>query len=119
MVKSAILIYICFLTRDYKSILPAYGYLYIITVLVSKDPWLLCPSDVATDLTADQSSIVLGSRWQHPRTNMKKLTVTPSYLRDTFPFPAGITRVTWTAISDSGEGESCFYYVIVNGRYCA
>ena len=75
----------------------------------------MCPIDRVEELEPDMSTVVLGYKWQLPRTNMKTVTVSPSNYDENYPFPVGKHRVTWIATSDSGRQKSCSFYVTVNG----
>jgi len=86
------------------------------TFTVYTDPWIACPIDRVEDLEPDKSTVVLGYKWQLPRTNMKNVTVSPSNYDENYPFPVGRHRVTWIGTSDSGTQKSCSFYVTVNGR---
>ncbi|XP_068674496.1 signal peptide, CUB and EGF-like domain-containing protein 1 [Montipora foliosa] len=83
-------------------------------VKVNKDPWIACPIDRVEELDSDKSTVVLGYKWQLPRTNMKNVTVSPSNYDENYPFPAGKHRVMWTGISDSGSLKSCSFHITVN-----
>ena len=83
---------------------------------VYTDPWIACPIDRVEELEPDKSTVVLGYKWQLPRTNMKIVTVSPSSYDENYPFPVGRHRVTWIGTSDSGTQKSCSFYVTVNGR---
>ena len=87
---------------------------FIFTVYT--DPWIACPIDRVEDLQPDQSTVVLGYKWQFPRTNMKNVTVMPSNYDENYPFPVGRHRVTWVGTSDSGTQKSCSFHVTVNGK---
>ena len=86
------------------------------TFTVYKDPWIACPIDRVEELEPDKSTVVLGYKWQLPRTNMKNVAVSPSNYDENYPFPVGRHRVTWIGTSDSGTQKSCSFYVTVNGR---
>jgi len=83
-------------------------------VRVYTDPWIACPIDRVEELEPDKSTVVLGYKWQLPRTNMKNVTVSPSNYDENYPFPVGRHRVTWIGTSDSGTQKSCSFYVTVN-----
>ena len=83
---------------------------------VYTDPWIVCPIDRVEELEPDKSTVVLGYKWQLPRTNMKNVTVSRSNYDENYPFPVGRHRVTWIGASDSGTQKSCSFYVTVNGR---
>ncbi|XP_048580608.1 uncharacterized protein LOC5507741 isoform X2 [Nematostella vectensis] len=83
-------------------------------VRVYNKPWISCPADIVVDLPATASTVTLGFKWKKPSTNMNQLTVLPSNLDENYPFPAGKTRVMWTATNPDGVSQSCFFYVIVN-----
>ena len=84
---------------------------------VNTDPWISCPIDRVEELEPDKSTVVLGFKWQLPRTNMKTVVVSPSNYDENYPFPVGRHRVTWIGISDSGTQKSCSFYVTVNGEF--
>ena len=86
------------------------------TFTVYKDPWIVCPIDRVEELEPDKSTVVLGYKWQLPRTNMKNVTVSPSNYDENYPFPVGRHLVTWIGTSDSGTQKSCSFYITVNGK---
>ena len=77
----------------------------------------MCPIDRVEELEPDKSTVVLGYKWQLPRTNMKTVTVSPSNYDENYPFPVGNHRVTWTGTSDSGTQISCSFHITVNGKH--
>ena len=83
---------------------------------VYTDPWIACPIDRVEELEPDKSTVVLGYKWQLPRTNMKHVTVSPSNYDENYPFPVGSHRVTWMGTSDSGTQISCSFHISVNGE---
>ena len=83
---------------------------------VYRRPWISCPADVSVDLPPSQGTYILGFKWVLPKSNMKNVAVSPSHLSESYPFPAGKTRVTWTATNDNGDLKMCYYYVTVNGQ---
>lgn len=83
-------------------------------VRVYKDPWIACPIDRVEELDPDKSTVVLGFKWQLPRTNMKNVKVSPSNYDENYPFPVGRHRVTWIGTSESGTQKSCSFHVTVN-----
>ncbi|KXJ15373.1 Sushi, von Willebrand factor type A, EGF and pentraxin domain-containing protein 1 [Exaiptasia diaphana] len=85
-------------------------------VRVYNQPWIQCPTDVVVQLPPSSNSFVLGYRWRPPKTNMKKVAVSPTNLNENYAFPAGKTRVKWTATNQDGVSKSCFYYVIVEDK---
>ncbi|XP_067053119.1 uncharacterized protein [Acropora muricata] len=82
-------------------------------VKVYKDPWIACPIERLEELEPHKATVVLGYKWQLPRTNMHNVTVSPSYYNKNYPFPVGNHRVTWTGISDTGAYKSCRFFVTV------
>lgn len=80
------------------------------------DPWISCPIDRVEELEPDESTVVLGFKWQLPRTNMKNVTVSPSNYDENYAFPVGKHRVTWIGTSDRGTQKSCSFYITVNGN---
>lgn len=84
---------------------------------VYKDPWIACPIDRVEELDPDKSTVVLGFKWQLPRTNMKNVKVSPSNYDENYPFPVGRHRVTWIGTSESGTKKSCSFHVTVNGEF--
>ena len=90
------------------------GYRYLF--IVDTDPWIECPIDRVEDLDPDRSTVVLGYKWQLPRTNMKNVTVSPSNYDENYPFSVGKHRVTWMGANESGSQLSCSFYIIVNGE---
>ena len=95
------------------------GLLSVYRFIVDKDPWIECPIDRVEDLDPDKSTVVLGYKWQLPRTNMKNVTVSPSNYDENYPFSVGKHRVTWMGASESGSQLSCSFYIIVNGKITA
>ena len=89
----------------------------IFLISVYTDPWISCPIDRVEDLEPHKSTVVLGYKWQLPRTNMKNVTVSPSDYNENYPFPVGRHRVTWIATSDSGTQKSCSLHITVNGEF--
>lgn len=83
-------------------------------VRVYTDPWISCPIDRVEELEPDESTVVLGFKWQLPRTNMKNVTVSPSNYDENYAFPVGKHRVTWIGTSDRGTQKSCSFYITVN-----
>ena len=83
---------------------------------VYTDPWIACPIDRVEELEPDKSTVVLGYKWQLPRTNMKTVTVSPSNYDENYAFPVGNHRVTWMGTSDSGTQISCSFHITVNGK---
>lgn len=82
---------------------------------VYTDPWIVCPIDRVEELEPDASTVVLGYKWQLPRTNMKIVTVSPSKYNENYGFPTGRHRVTWIGTADSGAQKSCSFHITVNG----
>ncbi|XP_068704515.1 uncharacterized protein [Montipora foliosa] len=80
---------------------------------VYTDPWIACPINREEELWSNKSTVVLGFKWQLPRTNMQNITVSPSKYDENYPFPVGRHRITWTGIGDSGTSKSCSFYVTV------
>jgi len=76
----------------------------------------VCPIDRVEELESDKSTVVLGYKWQLPRTNMNNVTVSPSNYDENYPFPVGRHRVTWIGTSDRGTQKSCSFHVTVNGE---
>jgi len=68
-------------------------------------------------LSPNSNTAVLGPLWSLPATNMKTIAVSPSSFNENYAFPAGKTRVKWTATNEDGASQSCYYYVIVEGEY--
>ena len=97
-------------------VLNHYFYFYILLFTVYTDPWIACPIDRVEELESNRSTVVLGYKWQLPRTNMKNVTVSPSNYDENYPFPVGRHRVTWIGTSDSGTQKSCSLFVTVNGE---
>ena len=91
--------------------------LCILNVSVYRDPWIACPINREEVLWSNSSTVVLGYKWQLPRTNLHNVTVSPSYYNENYPFPVGRHRVTWTGISDSGSLKSCSFHVTVTGEF--
>lgn len=85
-------------------------------IAVYTDPWIACPIDRVEELEPDKSTVVLGYKWQLPRTNMKNVTVSPSNYNENYPFPVGRHRATWIGTSDSGTQKSCSFHITVNGE---
>ena len=83
---------------------------------VYTDPWIACPINREEELWSNKSTVVLGFKWQLPRTNMQNITVSPSKYDENYPFPVGRHRITWTGIGDSGTLKSCTFYVTVIGK---
>ena len=110
----------CFLcSNTYKDNYGAYKYISsnsFSVFAVFTDPWIACPIDRVEDLEPDKSTVVLGFKWQLPRTNLKNVAVSPSNYDENYPFPVGKHRVTWMGTSDSGAQISCSFYVTVNGE---
>ena len=76
----------------------------------------MCPMDRVEELQPDAATVVLGFKWQLPRSNLKNVSVSPSNFNANYAFPVGRHRITWTGISDKGTQKSCSFYVIVNGE---
>ena len=85
-------------------------------IIVYTDPWISCPIDRVEELEPDKSTVVLGYKWQLPRTNMHSVSVSPSNYDENYPLPVGRHRVTWTGISGSGTHKSCSFHITVNGN---
>ncbi|KAJ7381185.1 hypothetical protein OS493_004785 [Desmophyllum pertusum] len=83
-------------------------------VRVYTDPWIACPIDRVEELGTYNSTVVLGWKWQLPRTNMKIVTVSPSNYNENYPFLVGRHRATWIGTSDSGTQLSCSFHITVN-----
>ena len=81
-----------------------------------KDPWIVCPIDRVEELEPTKSTVVLGYKWQLPRTNMINVVVSPSNYNENYTFPVGRHRVTWTGTSDSGIQKSCSFHITVVGE---
>ena len=90
--------------------------LFSFSFKVYTDPWIVCPIDRVEELEPNKSTVVLGYKWQLPRTNMKNVTVSPSNYDENYPFPVGRHRVTWIGTSDSGTLKSCSFHITVNGK---
>ena len=84
---------------------------------VNRKPWISCPADIFVNLPPNQATYVLGFKWDLPKSNMKNVHVVPDYLNEQYPFPAGKTRVIWTATNENGDLKMCHYYVTVNGEF--
>ena len=91
--------------------------LYYFALAVYTDPWISCPIDRVEELEPDKSTVVLGYKWQLPRTNMKNVTVSPSNYDENYPFPVGRHRVTWIGTSDRGTQKSCSFHITVSGKH--
>lgn len=76
----------------------------------------MCPMDRVEELQPDASTVVLGFKWQLPRSDLKNVSVSPSNFNANYAFPVGRHRITWTGISDKGTQKSCSFDVIVNGE---
>ena len=76
----------------------------------------MCPMDRVEELQPDASTVVLGFKWQLPRSNLKNVSVSPSNFNENYAFPVGRHRIRWTGISDKGTQKSCSFDVIVNGE---
>ena len=72
--------------------------------------------DRVEELQPDTSTVVLGFKWQLPRTNLRNVSVSPSNFNENYPFSVGRHRITWTGIGDKGTQKSCSFNVIVNGE---
>ena len=83
---------------------------------VSTDPYIMCPMDRVENLEPEKSTLVLGYKWEHPRTNIKKVEVWPSNYDENYAFPVGKHMVMWIGATASGLQKSCSLYVIVNGK---
>ena len=76
----------------------------------------MCPIDRVEELEPTKSTVVLGYKWQLPRTNMINVVVSPSNYNENYTFPVGRHRVTWTGTSDSGIQKSCSFHITVVGE---
>jgi hypothetical protein len=77
----------------------------------------VCPNYVEIELPAGKSHVALNDQWRLPSSNMETLVVQPGYLSASYEFPAGKTRVTWTAENSAGSKKSCHYHVFVKGKF--
>ena len=84
---------------------------------VSTDPWIKCPIDRVENLEPEKSTVVLGYKWEHPRTNIRNVEVWPSNYDENYAFPVGKHMVLWIGTSESGIQKSCSFNVIVNGEF--
>ena len=84
---------------------------------VNTDPWIACPMDRVEELDPDEKEVVLGFKWQVPRTNMKNVAVSPSYYNERYPFPVGRHLVMWMGV-DSGREmmTSCSFHIDIIGE---
>ena len=89
----------------------------MLSCLVYKNPWIVCPNYLEIELPADKDKISLGERWRLPDSNMEKLVVSPGNLDSSYEFSAGKTLVTWTASNVEGSIKSCSYHVLVKGKF--
>ena len=100
--------------------LKPYGELFRFTLFflfaVPTDPYIMCPMDRVENLEPGKSTVVLGYKWEHPRTNIKKVEVWPSNYDENHAFPVGKHMVMWIGTPTSGLQKSCSMYVIVNGK---
>jgi len=78
-------------------------------------PSVQCPSDIIVDLAAGQKVADVSAKWKDPTYTGDILTVSPSYANAKYQYPAGMTRITWTAKNSAGT-ESCSILVIVNDK---
>ena len=93
------------------------GLLFSLLFAVSTDPWIKCPIDRVENLEPEKSTVVLGYKWEHPRTNIKNVKVWPSNYDENYAFPVGKHMVLWIGTSESGIQKSCSFNVIVNGEF--
>ena len=105
-----------FLVGRYFEIAYPENLKFLFSYIVYTDPWIACPIDRVEDLESNRSTVVLGYKWQLPRTNMNNVTVSPSNYDENYPFPVGKHRVTWVGTSDSGTQKSCSFHITVNGE---
>ena len=83
---------------------------------VSTDPYIACPMDRVEELEPSKSTVVLGYKWELPRTNIKNVKVWPSNYDENYAFPVGKHIVMWIGTTERGLQKSCSLHVIVNGE---
>lgn len=96
-------------------------YFNLLSIFLFSNNSIHGPMDLVSDrqsgeLEPDKSTVVLGYKWQLPRTNMDSVSVSPSNYDENYAFPVGRHRVTWTGTSESGTHKSCSFHITVNGN---
>ena len=67
------------------------------------------------DLLPGKSTADVSGVWKEPTSNVQQITISPPEISSSYQFPAGTTKVTWTASNAVGS-ENCSIYVIINGK---
>jgi len=67
------------------------------------------------DLLPGKSTADVSGVWKEPTSNVQQITISPPEISSSYQFPAGTTKVTWTASNAVGS-ESCSIYVIINDK---
>ncbi|XP_020608020.1 sushi, von Willebrand factor type A, EGF and pentraxin domain-containing protein 1-like [Orbicella faveolata] len=75
-------------------------------------PWIVCPDNIKQDLQPSKSTADVSSVWKEPTSNVKQITINPPEISSSYQFPAGETKVEWTATSPAGSA-SCAIYVTI------
>ncbi|KAL9973114.1 hypothetical protein ACROYT_G019529 [Oculina patagonica] len=78
-------------------------------------PWIRCPDNIYQDLAPGKSTAVVSDVWKEPTSNVQQITVNPPEISSSYQFPAGQTKVEWTASNSQGS-ESCAIYVIISDK---
>lgn len=107
--------HLCIFAPHWSRMACSSGLLFFLFA-VSTDPYIMCPMDRVENLEPEKSTLVLGYKWEHPRTNIKKVEVWPSNYDENYAFPVGKHMVMWIGTPESGIQKSCSLYVIVNGE---
>ena len=78
-------------------------------------PWIVCPDNIKQDLQPDKNTADVSSLWKEPTSNVKQITISPPEISSGYQFPAGETKVEFTATSSAGS-TSCAIYVTIVGK---
>lgn len=78
-------------------------------------PWIVCPGNIKQDLEPDKNTADVSSVWTEPTSNVKQFTINPPEISSSYQFPAGETKVEWTATTSAGSA-SCAIYVTIVGE---
>lgn len=94
-----------------------YRIINIVYILYSVEvrPWIRCPDNIYQDLAAGKNTANVSGVWKEPTSNVQQITVNPPEISSSYQFPAGQTKVEWTASNSLGS-ESCAIYVIISGK---
>lgn len=79
-------------------------------------PWITCPSNVIVILSPNQKEVDISAVLKKPSSNVNNIRISPDKYNNHLVFPAGTTKLTFTATNGAGETASCSVDVIVQDK---